>query len=553
MNTQSAASLPLMLTLLLAACVCRPATGTPPDLPNTGDVARIDNGAASIGIDRAMGGAIAWLAWRGHPGNTVNIHDPGRLIQQSYYSGQSVDRTADGQHDRWRPWVWNPIQAGGVGSWARVTKLEQKPGEIFCETVPKLWDMPNEEAAAVMRQWTSFEPGMPDVIVVRCEFESRRDPGDRWGDKPLPRHQELPACYFIRSFGTVKSYLGSGKWRDENPSLGPPWSKVVPPQKVVACFDAEGQGVAIFSPASMPEWNYGPVGQGDSSDPKAGPCMHVAPLAALRLGPKCRLGYRFWLVVGTAESMAPRLDALIAKYEREQVEVDDRSKQAEFFTPRRDKKGLHAEPDRIDASLPNVLILGDSISLAYTIPVRESLAGKANVFRPKANCGSTVAGIEHLEQWLGTRTWDVIHFNWGLHDLCYRHPDAKTQGNRDKLKGTQSVAPESYKRNLEALVTRLEATGAALVWASTTVVPEGEVGRHVGDDGKYNAIAAGIMQRHGIPTDDLSTVSKGFAGKHFSGPGDVHFNETGSRKLADSVAASIEAALRSRAAVHRAP
>jgi hypothetical protein len=322
------------------------ASGTPPVPPADGELVRLDNGTASIGVDRAMGGSITWLSWRGHPKNVVNIHDPGRLIQQSYYAGQSVDRTTDGQHERWSPWAWNPIQAGGVGSWARVTKLEQKPGEMFCETIPKLWDMPNEEAAAVMRQWTAFEPGMPDVIVVRCEFESRREAGDRWGTKPIPRKQELPACYFTRSFRTAKSYLGSGKWRDENPALGPPWSKVTPPQKVVACFNTEGQGVAIFSPSATDHWNYGPVGQRDSDDPRAGPCMHVAPLATLRLGPQCRLRYRYWLVVGTAESMAPRLDALLARYGDDTAAVTD-------IGPAANAEAIRKRPQR----RPNMIVI----------------------------------------------------------------------------------------------------------------------------------------------------------------------------------------------------
>lgn len=213
------------------------------------------------------------------------------------------------------------------------------------------------------------------------------------------------------------------------------------------------------------------------------------------------------------------------------------------ITPKSEKKGMSADPDKIDDSLPNVLILGDSISIAYTIPVRKRLAGKVNVFRPNANCGNTVAGLENLSKWLGSTKWDVIHFNWGLHDLCYRNPKSKNQGNRDKVSGTQTVSPDDYERNLEELVTRLKATGARLVWASTTVVPEGEVGRHVGDDVKYNAIALKIMERHGIPTDDLYAVSKGFNGKHFSGPGNVHFKAEGSVKLAASVVTSIETAL----------
>ena len=70
--------------------------------------------------------------------------------------------------------------------------------------------MPDEEAAAVMRQWTAFEPGLPDVVAVRCEFESRREPGDRWGPARMAP-QEIPACYFVRAFDTFRSYLNRFK------------------------------------------------------------------------------------------------------------------------------------------------------------------------------------------------------------------------------------------------------------------------------------------------------------------------------------------------------
>ena len=44
-----------------------------------------------------------------------------------------------------------------------------------------------------MHQWTRFENGMPNVIVVRNELISSRKPNDRWGP-PTDRHQEVPAC-----------------------------------------------------------------------------------------------------------------------------------------------------------------------------------------------------------------------------------------------------------------------------------------------------------------------------------------------------------------------
>ncbi len=217
-------------------------------------------------------------------------------------------------------------------------------------------------------------------------------------------------------------------------------------------------------------------------------------------------------------------------------------KSGTFYTPEQDKKGLKQDIV-IDEKLPNVLILGDSISIAYTPIVREKLAGKANVMRPKANCGDTRAGLANIDAWLGETKWDVIHFNWGLHDLCYRHPESKQQGNRDKEKGKISVPLTDYEANLEKLVIRLKATGARLIWASTSLVPEGEVGRFVGDDVKYNTAAASIMEKHGIPINDLHATTKAFSADQFVGPGDVHFTQAASAKLAEQVTAEIKGAL----------
>lgn len=198
----------------------------------------------------------------------------------------------------------------------------------------------------------------------------------------------------------------------------------------------------------------------------------------------------------------------------------------------------------VDPTLPNVLILGDSISIGYTPAVRKELQGKANVLRPTANCGETRMGLSGIDAWLGDGKWAVIHFNWGLWDLCYRNPEAKKQGNRDKVNGKQSVPIAEYEANLEKLVVRMKQTGAVLVWASTTVVPEGEAGRVVGDDAKYNAAAARVMQKHGVRIDDLHGLTKTFGPELFVGPGDVHYTSEGSAKLAAQAAESIVAAMK---------
>jgi len=285
--------------------------------PRPPELLLIDNGTAKIGIDRAMGASITWLSWDGHPKNVINIHDPGRLIQQSYYAGLRLDRTADGQHEHWSPWSWNPIQGGGVGSWARVTRFKKRNNStLYGKTIPKLWDMPNEEADAVMKQWTSFEPGIPNVIVVRNRITCNRKIDDRWG--PAVRSpQEVPACYFTRNFDRFESYLGDGKWRSETQDAGPPWGRTSPLLKAMACFNAEGQGIAIFSPTSGDSWNFGPHTDTPSDDPNGGPCVHIAPVTHIHLGPKSTYEYRYWLVVGDEAQIAASLDMLATKYAEE--------------------------------------------------------------------------------------------------------------------------------------------------------------------------------------------------------------------------------------------
>ena len=210
----------------------------------------------------------------------------------------------------------------------------------------------------------------------------------------------------------------------------------------------------------------------------------------------------------------------------------------EFYTPECDKQPAEAQEDG-PAQRPRVLLIGDSISQGYTPLVRELLKGCCTVARPRANCGDTRAGLAHLDAWLGEQPWDLIHFNWGLHDLCYRHPEATVYGNRDKIRGTISVPLEDYRRNLEALVRRLETRGRRLVWASTTVVPPDEAGRYEGDDVRYNEAAAEVMARHGIPINDLHALTKGFAPSLFTCPGDVHFSGPGTQRIAEQVAQCI--------------
>ena len=221
------------------------------------------------------------------------------------------------------------------------------------------------------------------------------------------------------------------------------------------------------------------------------------------------------------------------------------TKESQYFTPKQDLEGLNARSEAVEG-LPQVLVIGDSISIGYMKPLVEALEGVANVQRPKANCGPTTRGLEQLKKWLGKSEWDIIHFNWGLHDLCYRHPKSKVQGNRDKVNGTIAVPLEEYEKNLNSLVIQLKKTRAKLIWASTTFVPKGEAGRRVGDEIKYNAIAEKIMNKHGVTINDLHQLTASLPATSFTKPGDVHFTPAGYAKLASQVAGTIKSALKAK-------
>lgn len=193
------------------------------------------------------------------------------------------------------------------------------------------------------------------------------------------------------------------------------------------------------------------------------------------------------------------------------------------------KKPDPLAPIEDQPDLPRVLLIGDSISMGYTLPVRKQLEGVANVHRVPTNGGPTIRGLAEIERWLGDKPWDVIHFNWGLHDL-----------RRDK--GDPQVSLADYEKNLDQLVARLKQTGAKLIWANTTPVPAGSRNRQPGDEVKYNEAAARVMQKHGVEVNDLYAFALPRLAK-IQHKADVHFNATGNEVLGEEVAGKIRAAI----------
>lgn len=181
---------------------------------------------------------------------------------------------------------------------------------------------------------------------------------------------------------------------------------------------------------------------------------------------------------------------------------------------------------------PKILIIGDSISIGYTPFVKEYFLEKAIVSRNKGNAQHTGTGLKNIEAWIGEEQWDIVQFNWGLWDLCYRHSDSKEYGNRDKINGKPEYTIQEYASNLDTIVSLIKKkTNAKLIFVATTNVPKNEPGRHQNEVRKYNDAAKKIMKKHGVLVNDIYKASIKIHKNFGLGANDVHYNKEGYEKL----------------------
>lgn len=234
-------------------------------------------------------------------------------------------------------------------------------------------------------------------------------------------------------------------------------------------------------------------------------------------------------------AVAAKYEALVAKLSAEEQAWEKVLQQhlGSFYLPHHQSDKVAGKSNawdfvKDDPALPRVLLIGDSVSRGYTAAVRKALAGKANVHRAPANCGPTASGIKNIDAWLtdhpGGGKWDVIHFNFGIHD-----------------RGT-SVA--DYTARLEQLVQRMKQTNAKVIWASTTPIPDNpEQKQTAASIVERNAAAAEVMQKHGVAIDDLfGFITPRLA--EMQRPKDVHFKDEGYELLGQQAADSITDALK---------
>lgn len=215
-----------------------------------------------------------------------------------------------------------------------------------------------------------------------------------------------------------------------------------------------------------------------------------------------------------------------------------------------------------NASAPQYLQIGDSVSLgAKPLTFANLTAHGIESEHSPGNAASANNGAHCQRGWVqaGARRWDVISFQYGLHDLAF---------------DVERISVQQYRALLANLTDELvavqEAQGAKLIWVTTTPVPtvptysvDGPCNvtasclnppRFDTDVRLYNAAAASVVAAANaagakIETLDLYELvieSCGGAAAYaanscpgFQLPANVHFAAAGWKALADATVAAV--------------
>ena len=272
----------------------------------------IDNGVIKVGLDLTRGGAINYISHSGTNRNLVNIHDEGRYIQQSYYAGNVLDRTDEGQASNWSPWPWNPIQVGDAfGNRAEILDSWQRGDSLYVKCIPMLWDMNNEPAEATMEQWTILNDNVLEVHNKLTCFRTDTIYGEN-----ILRDQELPAVYPISALKNLYTYIGGNPFEHDsvvnlpvvNLSSGF-WGRYLGvSEHWMAFVDDNLSGMGVYNPLST----YFLAGMaGDPGYEAAdGSTSYIAPVKKDALSKNSVYEYTYYIIIGMVDEIRDKVYAL---------------------------------------------------------------------------------------------------------------------------------------------------------------------------------------------------------------------------------------------------
>lgn len=251
----------------------------------------LENRQIRVGIDLDHGGAIAFLSKPGGE-NLINIHDMGRFIQPSFYSGPQPFGEA---HSGWKGWPWNPIGAGDVyGNRAKVVDFVASGDQLYVKTIPMQWALKDVPGDCFFETWLRLER---NTVRVRVRLTNNRKDKHLYG----AYDQELPAVYTIGKLHRLFTYDGSEPFQDkpirEIKNVGPPWESWKGTEHWAALVDDKEWGLGVLHEGIFDFTGgfHGTAGQGDAKSDATG---YIAPVRKEILDPDIQYTYEYTLILG---------------------------------------------------------------------------------------------------------------------------------------------------------------------------------------------------------------------------------------------------------------
>jgi lysophospholipase L1-like esterase len=188
-----------------------------------------------------------------------------------------------------------------------------------------------------------------------------------------------------------------------------------------------------------------------------------------------------------------------------------------------------------------VTLLGDSIRKGYQPYVSLFLPDDVAVWGPEENTRHSVHLLANSPRWIKDQPVDIIHLNSGLHDIK----------NIPFHSRKPLVSAELYAENIERIIKYIHHCWpeCVIIWSTTTPVSDEKAlaahekaqdfSRYNEDVIKYNTISTEVVQRLGVPVNDLYAFVMQADMQLIMKDDGVHFTDFGNELLGEQVADSI--------------
>ena len=257
----------------------------------------LDNGVVKIGVDTAKGATITYFSESGSTRNVINSSDPGRMVQQSYYSGPVP--FMGGFYDN-KDWGWNPVEAGDTNTKVSTVLAHSNDGTtIYTKVIPKQWALNNVDSECTMEKWITLSG---NVAHVRCKLVVFRTDSTQ---QYAALHQELPAVYGTDDLYRIYTYRGTVPFTGGSAELVSsgtqfPWMYLDATEHWMAAVDGTDWGVGVFTPSAQMAvlGFYGTPKMTPPGNPTGTSTSYLAPIRYEVLDHNITYEYDFYLILG---------------------------------------------------------------------------------------------------------------------------------------------------------------------------------------------------------------------------------------------------------------